>query len=74
MYGQNFVEQRKRNVQAFNDFPCTAKLGENSLSLLPKIQDVSRHPDAVAAVKTYSYVTAYGIFQHRHIMHLSLAG
>ena len=69
-----FMEQRKLNVQAFNGFPCTAKLGKNNLSLLPKIQDVSRHPDTVAAVKIYSYVTAYGIFQHRHSMHLSLAG
>ena len=37
-----------------------------SLTLLLKIQDVSRHPDTVAAVKIHSYVTAYGIFQHRH--------
>jgi len=47
---------------------------KKSLTLLLKIQGVSRHPDTVAAVKTHSYVTAYGIFQHRHIMHLSLAG
>ena len=47
---------------------------KKSLTLLLKIQDVSRLPDTVAAVKIHSYVTAYGIFQHRHIMHLSLAG
>ena len=53
-----------RNVQAFNGFPCTDK-ASNLIALLPKIQDVSRHPDTVAAVKIYSYVTAFDIFQHR---------
>ena len=47
---------------------------KKSLALLLKIQDLSRHPDTVAAVKIHSYVTAYDIFQHRHFMHLSLAG
>ena len=73
MYGQNFVEQQKRNVQAFNGFPCTDKASVLN-ALLFKIQDVSRHSDTVAAVKIHSYVTAYDIFQHRHFMHLSLAG
>ncbi|MBQ2931998.1 MAG: hypothetical protein IJE62_04030, partial [Clostridia bacterium] len=63
----------KLNVQAFNGFPCTDKASIRLLCYL-KIQDVSRHPDTVAAVKIYSYVTAYDIFQHRHILHLSLAG
>ena len=54
----------KLNVQAFSGFPCTDKASIRLLCYL-KIQDVSRHPDTVAAVKIHSYVTAYDIFQHR---------
>lgn len=69
-----FTEQQNQMCKLLTVFLAQQSWAKKSLTLLLKIQDVSRHPDTVAAVKIHSYVTAYGIFLHLHIMHLSLAG